>query len=122
MAELDVSQVLALGADLDRASGRIGRKAASVVRKSAQRVKTEAQANAPVQTGALRSSIQVTTSGDGRGSGISATIGPTVRYAQFVEYGTSKMAPEPFLGPALSSVEPSFLEAMAQLAEEETLG
>ena len=122
MSELDVSQVLKLSADLERASGRVGRRAASVVRKSAQQLKSQAQALAPSRTGALRASIQVSTSGDGRGSGISATVGPTVRYAQFVEYGTSKMAPQPFVGPALDAVTPSFIEAMARLAEEETLG
>lgn len=122
MTELDVSQVLKLSADLERSSGRLGRKAASVVRKSGQQLKTQAQALAPTRTGALRASVQVSTSGDGRGSGISATVGPTVRYAQFVEYGTSKMTPQPFIGPALDAVTPSFIAAMERLAEEETLG
>jgi HK97 gp10 family phage protein len=122
MAELDVSAVLRFGTDLERASGRVGREAASVVRKSGQQLKTQAQALAPVRTGALMASIEAATSGDGRGGAISVTVTPAIRYAVFVEGGTSKMAPEPFLQPALDAVTPDFIAAIEKLAAEQTLG
>jgi HK97 gp10 family phage protein len=56
------------------------------------KVANEMRANAPVLTGALRSSIQP----DGEG----VVVG--VPYGSFVEYGTSNTAPQPFAGPAVN--------------------
>lgn len=33
-------------------------------------------------------------------NGLTAEVGPTTEYAPYVEYGTRKMEPEPFVGPA----------------------
>lgn len=56
------------------------------------KVADEMRVNAPVDTGALRASIQPTSDG--------VEVG--VRYGAFVEYGTSDTAPQPFASPAVN--------------------
>lgn len=81
-ATADLSQ---LAANLAAASGQsLTAVAASVVRETAERVKAQAQALAPVKTGALRNSINVTFTGP-----LTAVIGPHVLYAAYQEYGTA---------------------------------
>jgi HK97 gp10 family phage protein len=55
---------------------------------------------APVDTGRLRSSIQVTRGRDATGPFLD--IGTNVSYAAFVEFGTRYMAAQPYLRPALA--------------------
>jgi len=64
------------------------------VKASGEMIADAARGNAPVLTGALRDSIEVDA------SGLSVVVGPTVDYAPFVEFGTWKDAPQPFMGPA----------------------
>lgn len=97
------------------AGGRIGALGAAVLRKSAMDVERDAKMFCPVDTGNLRGSISTSFSGDGRGGSMSAEIGPTASYGSYVEFGTSRMGPSAFMGPALDRNTPSFLEAAAQL-------
>jgi HK97 gp10 family phage protein len=75
------------------------------VAKAAQTVERRAKQNAPVRTGTLRRSI---TKAIGRDA-ISpvAKIGTNVHYARFVEFGTSRMSPRPFLRRALEGLRRS---------------
>lgn len=86
-------------------------KAAQVVAKSALSVEAGAKNRAPVDTGALRNSIGTDV------SGLSATVGPTVHYAPYLEFGTRRMAARPFMGPAADIVAPSFEAALLGIAE-----
>lgn len=54
-----------------------------------------------VRTGRLRSSISWRVDTDGFGA--YADIGSAVEYARYVELGTDRMAPRPFLRPALEA-------------------
>ncbi|MGD7788213.1 HK97-gp10 family putative phage morphogenesis protein [Propionibacteriaceae bacterium Y1700] len=108
----DLSELYALAADLGKASAGVTRKASAIVTKAAYDVQAQAQALAPVDTGALRSSISTDV------QTLAAEVGPTVNYGAHLEYGTSRMAPRPYMGPALDAVEPGFTEAMAELTEE----
>lgn len=54
----------------------------------------------PVDTGRLRSSIQVSRGRDAQGAFVD--IGTNVEYAAFVEFGTSRMSAQPYLRPALA--------------------
>lgn len=54
----------------------------------------------PVDTGRLRSSISFEV--DTRAT---ATVGTNVEYAPYVEYGTSRMAAQPYLRPAVHEYE-----------------
>ena len=73
-----------------RNAKRGGLEAASLI------VEGDATLRAPVDTGNLRSSITHRVASDEE-----AHIGTNVEYAPYVEQGTSKMAAQPFLRPAL---------------------
>lgn len=114
MFSIDASGFNELSASLTAVEGRIGPEAAVAVRVTALAVERDAKAFAPVDTGFLRNSIgHDYTSGD---TSAEAEIGPTAEYAQFVEFGTSRMAPAAFMGPALDRNSPLFAEAIAQAA------
>lgn len=113
----DASEVRKLSADLSIGRERVGRATADVVRAAAERVKSNAQGKAPKLTGALSGSIGVDLYGDGRSVGLTAVVGPTVRYGLFVENGTSKMAAQPYMAPALAEEGPRFSDEMAKAAE-----
>ncbi|WP_347042022.1 HK97-gp10 family putative phage morphogenesis protein [Brachybacterium nesterenkovii] len=98
-------------ADLRARSAALPDRAGLVVRKVAMDTQADAQRFAPVDTGNLRSSINTTT------QGLRAEVTATADYAVFVENGTSRMAPRPFMGPATERHTPVFREAMARLAE-----
>lgn len=63
------------------------------------RVQNEARRLAAVDTGRMRSSVQAVPGRDGRGPYVD--VGTNVQYAPFVEYGTIRSAPQPFMRPAL---------------------
>lgn len=108
---IDVSQLNVLAADLTGASVRGAMLAGVVVRKTAADLEAQAKAFCPVDTGNLRSSIGTDL------AGLEATVGPTAAYGIYVEFGTSRMAPRAFLGPALDRVTPGFVDAMGQIAD-----
>ena len=68
---------------------------AAIFKSAGEAVADEARAMCPVDTGRLKSSIAV--SADGGGAQITANTD----YAAYVEFGTWKMAAQPFLVPAL---------------------
>lgn len=96
-------------------TGRVGERASAVLRKTALDIEGTAKAFCPVDTGNLRNSIGTTVTGDGRYGAMEAEIGTDVEYAVFQEYGTSRMAPQAFLGPALDRHSGEFLAALARL-------
>ena len=106
--------LLKLSADLGKASYEVTRKAQLVVAKTAHDIEADAKSLAPVDTGTLRNSIS-TTIGNG---GLSAEIGPTVHYAPYLEYGTRRMAPQPYMGPAAERRAEPFVKAIESLGGE----
>ena len=115
--ELDISQAVALASRFTTASGRIGAAASAVLRRTAYAIEADAKASAPVDTGALRASISTSLTGDGRGGSMTAEIGPTVEYGVYQEYGTSKMAAHPFMGPAFDRQIGGYLSAVSTVFE-----
>ena len=116
----DWSEVRALAADLSKAGPATARKAQQVVAKAAADVQRTGAATAQQlfkpppegdSTGATANSIGV----DLENGGLAASIGPTTSYSPYLEFGTRRMSPKPFMGPALDAVEPSFTAAMEQL-------
>lgn len=97
--------------DLNDSPARVGRGVAEVVRRVTAGVVRGAKIGAPVDTGNLRASYSADIVGDGRSGSISSEIGPTAEYGVFVELGTSRMDPQPHLGPAFDS-ETASLEAI----------
>lgn len=73
------------------------READPGVAEIAERFKGDVAGYTPVLTGALRAGWSVERAGDGH-----YRVSNGVRYAGYVEYGTSKMAPRAMLGRALA--------------------
>ena len=107
----DASELNSLAADLGKVGASAAHKARQAVAKSAADVQRVSQGLAPVDTGALKNSIGF----DLRESGLAAEIGPTVHYGAYVEFGTRRMAPHAYMGPALDIVGPSFAAAMEEI-------
>lgn len=85
-------------------------KAQAAVDKAAADIEAHAKQRAPVDTGALRNSIQSRPVAP-----LSAEVTTGVDYAIYQEYGTHKMAAQPFMTPAADAVSPLFVAAMAQI-------
>lgn len=65
-----------------------------------------AKAKCPVDTGHLRASIE------SKAEGLSATVGTNVEYGIYQEFGTYKMAAQPYLRPALTESSDAVVAAV----------
>lgn len=101
------------GEQLQRSLSRL----AGAQRRQAQRdgleagariVETHAKLLVPVDTGFLRSRITVD-----EVTPQEAIIGPHTDYAEHVEFGTSRMAAQPYMRPALDEHEGEIVQAVA---------
>lgn len=102
----DTSGMRELKTDLGKLSARAIPTAMRAVAKTAHDIEATAKQLAPVDTGNLRNSISADI------HGLTAEIGPTASYGMFVEEGTSRMAPQPYMGPAFDRHVPAFEAAM----------
>ena len=102
----DASQVSRFAARLLRAAGLIELEAGQWESEWADRIASEMVANVPKDTGALASSIQSS----------AGTVEVGARYGVFVDRGTSRTAPQPFVGPAIDRVKPRALLEARRLA------
>lgn len=112
--EFDAHEVVQFSHQLQESTQQVRRRASQIVRATGARVERDAKAGAPVDTGYLRSSI--TTSNTGGGDTTSAEVSVGANYGIYQEFGTSRMAPHPFLIPAFDRNKPAFLQAMERLA------
>jgi len=74
-----------------------------------EKVVSDAKSIVPVRTGTLQRSIMFS---GGRGE---YTVGSRVNYASYVEYGTSRTRPQPFLTPALLWNIPALKDALMSI-------
>lgn len=81
-----------------------------IVRKGAFDVEAHAEMLVPVDTGALKASIQTEQTGD-----LSAAVTAGMDYAQHVEYGTTRAPAQPYMTPAADAVRPGFIAAVKQV-------
>lgn len=114
--DADFSQVRKLAADLGKVGPEVVKKARTVVQVVCANTKRDAQILAPVDTGNLRNSISYET--HQIGAGTYGLVGPTADYGAFVEFGTSRMGPQPYMGPATDRHENTFVEAMKAINPE----
>lgn len=94
---IDTSEVDQLAADMKRHAEETPGLAERAVAKVAVDMQATAMANTPVDTGFLKSSYDLSI------VGLGFDLGPTAEYGQYVELGTSRMGPEPYLGPAFDA-------------------
>lgn len=101
-------QLIGLGVVQDQINVRLQNfsgKISEVIQGAAIDCQADAKSTCPVDTGRLRASIQYNKTGD-----YSAEVGTNVSYAPYVEYGTHKMAPRPFLFPAAMRAKTNLLQ------------
>jgi len=109
---IDLSEVNALIVDMARAERRARPAVATVIAKGAHDIERDAKVFAPVDTGNLRNSIGIDFIGD-----LTAVIGPTAHYGHYVESGTSRMAPQPYMRPAAERNRRAIADAAVQAIE-----
>jgi HK97 gp10 family phage protein len=82
--------------------------AVAEVQKAAYRIEADAKSKVAVDTGTLRRSIHTVMSN----GGLTGTVGPSVLYGKFVEFGTRRMGARPYMRPAAEKQLPAFAAAM----------
>ncbi len=98
--ELDIQGIPELEAALEKFDAAMQEKVRAWLYEWAQKVKAQAEANAPVRTGYLKSTIYAMV------KAWVAEIGATAAYSYFVEFGTRYMQAHAFLYPALEQFLP----------------
>ena len=116
--DVDTGELIAISRAFSSASGRVGATVSAILRKTAYDIESDAKTLAPVDTGALKSSIGTTVVGSGLAGIMRAEIGPTVEYGDFVERGTSHMDPQPYMAPAFDRRLPAMDFALLAAATE----
>lgn len=103
------------------------RNAKAVIRESAGEIEREAKNRAPVRASVPGYPLSEKKAAEAPGSnvrdriktrltdlGLVASIGTKFYIARFVEQGTKKMPPRPFLNPAFQLVRPKYLARLAK--------
>lgn len=102
---------------LDDFREELTKKAAKGVARGCEEVEAEAKARCPVSTeatrpggphGELRASINTQI------EGLSGTVGTNKEYAMYVEFGTCKMAAQPYLVPSLAEKAPEVIRIVKE--------
>lgn len=116
MAELefDTVEIRSLERDFDAATPTARKQARNTIRKGAFEIEARGKVNCPYRTGNLRNSITTDFIGSNRDVAQSET-GPEAGYGWWVEGGTERQAPQPYMGPAFDAVEPSVIEALESI-------
>lgn len=105
----DPSDIYRHAVELEARGREIVQKASVVVTKVTLDTERDAKVLAPVDTGFLRNSISSTV------RGLVGEVGPSAEYGAYVEDGTSRMAPQPYMGPATAKNAVAFYKAMEKL-------
>lgn len=110
----DTSQLDAYAKRLQTAPARIGKAVAGVARKSGRRVSDRTERNAPRgKTGDLKESVhEPKVEGSGSSRGVFVRVETSAKYARHVNYGTTRMAPNPFATNAVQAESAAFLAAV----------
>ena len=87
--------------------GRVTALGVAVVATSTIELELQAKQTVPVRTGFLRDSIHH----DFLAGGLVSETGPDALYGDYVERGTSRMAPQPYMSPSLDAITPMFYAA-----------
>lgn len=88
---------------LDMIINRLPRESERLVRAGASQVMAAATAKAPIDTGALASSIHVE-----KKQPLLCWVGDGVEYGIYQELGTSRMSAQPFMTPAVEATRDAY--------------
>lgn len=117
---IDATEIEKLAGEL-AAGGRLIDDIADAVEQAAATVQRLARERVPVRTGDLARSIDVTVEGPSRAASLTVSIGSDLQYAPYVEHGTFRSQPRPFLGPAFEEGQ-SELRRLIDEAVDRALG
>jgi HK97 gp10 family phage protein len=116
---LDVSELQVLVGRLEKKAGGISLEARAVSHDYADKMVKEAKRLVPVDTGTLRQSIRVTPDTEaGRARIAAAGIEAEAPYAGFVEFGTARMRPQPYIRPAVRKYTKPYLNELADVGRD----
>lgn len=115
---VEISSLELLHKDLGKAGPRTRDRTKLVIKKVALDIEANAKQIAPVDTGNLKSSIGHSDLRLLSVNHMVVDVGPTANYGQYVELGTSRQAPQAFMGPSADRFAPTFEKAMEQLGAE----
>jgi HK97 gp10 family phage protein len=102
---------------IEHQAATISLEARGVAHRYAGLVARQARRIVPVRTGRLRESIHVTPETEAGFAGVAqAGVVADAPYAGFVEFGTSRMSPRPFLGPALAMYRREYVAELGRVA------
>ena len=114
---LETGQWSALAAALNAAPARLHAMAPPVVSHRLHGIEADARGRAAVRTGEMRSRVHTVMDAGGLGG----SVIDDSDHAIYNEYGTSKMAAQPFMGPAFESGVPGLAEELGQIGERAAL-
>lgn len=107
----DTSELTALEHDFVKAAAKVTELAKLAIAKTALDIEADAKVLAPVDTGNLKNSIS------SEASGLTAEVSASTAYSDYVEYGTSRMNAQPYMGPAFDARVPGLEKALGQIGE-----
>lgn len=84
-------------------------------------IEADAKRRCPVDTGRLRASLTTDVEREGKTTFV-LKVGTNVEYASFVEYGTSRMAAQPFLRPAVDAKAKDVVDEIRESIREQING
>lgn len=84
-------------------------------------IETDAKRRCPVDTGRLRASLTTDVEREGETTFV-LKVGTNVEYASFVENGTSRMAAQPFLRPAVDAKAKDVVDEIRESIREQING
>jgi len=106
--EIEIVGLKELEDKLSNLDKKLSKALDEALNEIAEKIRDDAKSFVPVDTGALRKSIRIEKKGKlqvsivaGGGGVINPRTGREVDYAGYVEFGTSRMNPQPYMQPAL---------------------
>lgn len=116
MAEfsIDGAEIRRFERDVEVGSAEATKEVRDTVRWATLATESGGKQRAAVLTGFMRNSITSDFVGSNKDVAQGET-GPEANYAKFVEDGTERQAPQPFMGPAADEVEPAFYERLERI-------
>jgi HK97 gp10 family phage protein len=109
----DVSDLFTFARTLQVEAGKLPGQVQLAVTETLADIVTAGKAGSPVATGFNRDSI--TFDVEYTADGASGAAGPESTYGGYLEHGTSRMAPRPYMGPAAEANIPKLEDRLAGL-------
>lgn len=112
-----IDELYKIEAELRTGKVRMLSRGPMVLRAATYRMQSYSMGAAPVDTGALRSSITVGFNGGLMAGWMEGMAGPEIRYGGYVEFGTERTRPQAYMAPALDRAGAEFAAALEALAD-----